>query len=425
MNDSIEDFLNGNVYAEYYESEDKIENIILKIEEERLELVESTSDEENLEDPWFSSSEMENEDSLEDKGSTEKDAFTADEPNSQSKIPKLDYVVTALQMLKTENTEFSYLLKPLLPKTGLVALAGSSDTGKSSFLRQLAINIVLNRKDFLGFELNCEHNRVLYISTEDDENAISVLIKKQNSSGINSPEFERLGYIFDTSNLKKKLNEVLSKHKVDCIIIDTFTDLYNGDLNSANKVRNYLQDFKKLADKYQFLCIFIHHTSKAAENKSANKNNLLGTQGFESKMRLVIELKKDTNDNNIRYLCIVKGNYLGENYKNMSYKLTFNENLCFSNTNIRVSFSSINNSNTCSQETRKNMITEVKYLHDCKMSVRKIVEFYKKKGITISKSTISNYLNHKTENESVVWVDKNSEDSSSKEEDESDSEVMF
>ena len=44
--------------------------------------------------------------------------------------------ITGEMLLSRNIREIPTLLDPLLPKSGLVCLAGSSDTGKSAFLRQ-------------------------------------------------------------------------------------------------------------------------------------------------------------------------------------------------------------------------------------------------------------------------------------------------
>ena len=56
-------------------------------------------------------------------------------------------------------------------------------------------------------------------------------------------------------------------------------------------------------------------------------------------MRLVIELRTDLKDENLKHLCIVKGNYLGKEHKNSSYVLNFDPNrFLFTNTGDRVAF---------------------------------------------------------------------------------------
>ena len=94
----------------------------------------------------------------------------------------------------------------------------------------------------------------------------------------------------------------------------------------------------ELAKRHRCLLIYLHHTGKRLENQAPSKNNLIGSQGLEAKMRVVVEMRKDPTDARYRHLCIVKANYLDESYKTHSYKLQFNSNMTFTNTGERVAF---------------------------------------------------------------------------------------
>ena len=72
-----------------------------------------------------------------------------------------------------------------------------------------------------------------------------------------------------------------------------------------------------------------------------SKHNLLGSQAFEAKMRLVLELRSDVADKTAKHLCCVKGNYLSAFYKTESIKLLFSEFLTFRETGERVPFESL------------------------------------------------------------------------------------
>ena len=58
----------------------------------------------------------------------------------------------------------------------------------------------------------------------------------------------------------------------------------------------------------------------------------------EDTLRLVMELRPDPERHNIRHLCLVKGNYLAEEYKHDSFELRFTEGLNFEATGERVPF---------------------------------------------------------------------------------------
>jgi len=249
-----------------------------------------------------------------------------------------DTETTGEKLLLTEIKEIPTLVHPFLQQTGLACLAGSSDTGKSSILRQLAVAIVTGENNFLGFQINAKHRSVIYVSTEDLERETAYLLSRQTQRY--APQhLKGLRFVFDIENLLKKLDKRLSNKPADLIIIDCFADTYGSDLKDTQRIRTYLHPFQELAQKHECLILFLHHTGKRTENFEPSKNNLLSGQGFEAKMRLVIELRADLLNPLQRHLCIVKGNYLPASFKKESYVLQFDEqNFVFSNTGERMPF---------------------------------------------------------------------------------------
>lgn len=243
-----------------------------------------------------------------------------------------------MELLNDEAEEIPKLIDPIFHRVGLASLIGSSDTGKSSFLRDLCVHIVTGM-DFLGWKVNPIHKRAYYVSTEDDQMAISFLLKKQNKDyGLIPEDLENLVYIFETDNLVDRLNKELCEKPADVVVVDAFADVFNGQLYETNRVRAFLNEFSQLAQKHQCLIIFLHHTNKRSDTLEPSKHNALGSQGFEAKMRLMIELKSDTQINNQKHFCIVKGNYLSNQYKTHSFNLQFTENLTFNNLNTRTHY---------------------------------------------------------------------------------------
>ncbi|MEN9917857.1 MAG: hypothetical protein RL662_293 [Bacteroidota bacterium] len=246
------------------------------------------------------------------------------------------------------------IIEPLFQKVGLACIAGSSDTGKSSFLRNLCMNVVAGRKDFLGFSINAIHRRAIYTASEDDENAINFLIHKQNlDMEIEPSTLKELVFVFDTENLLDKLDRMMTEKPVDLVCIDAFGDLYDGSMNDSAQVRTFLNQYFLLAQKHQCLILFLHHCGKRTEDGTPNKNNLLGSQGFEAKMRIVMELRNDKVEANMKHLCIVKGNYLPQDTKNESFKLKFTENMVYENTGERIAFENLKKTDNDEKEKFK------------------------------------------------------------------------
>jgi hypothetical protein len=253
-------------------------------------------------------------------------------------------VYTLGELVTRPHTEVPCLLKPLLPRQGLVVLAGASDTGKSSILRQLALSVALGTPTFLDFPLNTQHQRAICVSTEDGDEAVGPMLKMQLQGQALDPDaHDRLRFIFEVEpeNLPKQLDRMLTAAPADLIVLDALGDLYGGNLNASNDVRHFLTAYSNLAQKHGCLVLFMHHTGKRTDEREPSKHNLLGSQGLEAKMRVAFELRADPYAPDIRHLCVLKGNYLPSDVKGASYALRFDENLLFHNTGQRAAFSDL------------------------------------------------------------------------------------
>ena len=294
------------------------------------------------------------------------------------------YLVNGFDMLQTTTEQMDYLMAPLLPRVGMAALVGSSDSGKSTLLRGLAMAISSGAKRYLGFELQPKHHSAIYVSTEDDATAIGALMQRQLEELCTPKEaYATLDFIFDTDNLIENLEAMLEDKPRDLVIVDAFADLYTGPLNENNRVRSFLNNFSQLAVKYNTLVIFLHHTGKRTESLAPSKHNAIGSQGFEAKMRLLMELRPDPMRHDIRHLCVVKGNYLPSEYKHDSFELRFTPSLNFEATGERVPFSMLKERNEEKEAAEAERIALVQSLRDEGKSYREIAEMTDMSAATI------------------------------------------
>ncbi|WP_027078854.1 AAA family ATPase [Maribacter antarcticus] len=300
-------------------------------------------------------------------------------------------IYTALDLYNLNIAEVPKLLNPFFQKVGIAALVGTSDSGKSTFLRQLSLAIVLKQETFLGFELECKYNSVIYVSTEDDSHTVSYSIRKQinhlknEKSKLDVKLLSKLSFMFDSDNLLKNLEKKLIKQPVDLVIIDAFADVFTKEINANTQVRQFLNGYDQLAKKYGFLILFLHHTGKRTNSKIPSKDNIIGSQAFEAKMRSVIELKPQNNNPNRKDLWVLKANFLELKHKNKSYILDFGKDLLFSYTGNR-------GTSTESKTTNPKLINKVRELSNKGMSVRKIEEELKGTEYEIGKSTVNKIL---------------------------------
>lgn len=301
--------------------------------------------------------------------------------------PHRGQAFTAFELIERGITEIPTLVSPLLPKVGLAALAGSSDTGKSTMLRQLALDVA-SSDTFIGFPIEAIHKKSLYVSTEDEENSIACILNQgQEFRKMKKELYKNVRFIFDTHNLLETLDFCLTEEPVDLVVIDAFTDLYHKSMNESNQMRTFLNDYSQLAQKHKCLVMFLHHTGKRTEKEAPSKHHLLGSQAFEAKMRLVLELRRDFIDPIKRHLCVVKGNYLPSEYKTESYVLYFGDNMVFENTGDRVAFELLSKENNSSSGWSDEKIEDAIELYDNLGSFAKVAT-----ELECSTSTVHKYL---------------------------------
>lgn len=306
-------------------------------------------------------------------------------------VPRSSY--SALDLLSREQKEMPTLLHPILPKKGLVGLAGGSDVGKSALLRQFVLYLVAGMEYFLGWKFQPEHFRALYVATEDSDESISYLLKKQVSGMFSDySRFSGLDFLFEwEEGLLEAIENKLKNQLYDVIIIDAFLDVFDGQLNQNNQVRSFLNKFSQLSHKYNCLFIFLHHSGKKTEFGEPSKHNLIGSQAFEAKMRVVLELREDWDDPDIRHLCIVKANYLPKQYKTDSYVLRFDDNMLFHHEGDRKPFEAL--IKPVEKENKANKIDMAVELAKEGKSYDEIAEV-----LGVAKSTISRWIKSKLEN---------------------------
>jgi len=301
------------------------------------------------------------------------------------------YSISGSTLIQRGITELPTIIAPIFPKIGVCAIAGESDSGKSSFLRNMAISVTTDQPDFLGWSITASHHSVIYVTTEDDEFAVSYLLSKQINMDTDPELLSKLRFVFDSEYIIDKLEAELSTAPADLIIIDAFADLFPGELNANTQVRNFINRYVDLAKRHRCLVIYLHHTGKRTETQPPSKNNLLGSQGFEAKMRSVIELRVDPFDKRFRHLCIVKGNYLDNTFKTHSYKLEFLPNLTFRNTGERVPFTELVPTGSLVAQNNR-FIERARQLRSQGNSVSKVHQQLGNEGCRVSRSTVGNWL---------------------------------
>lgn len=234
------------------------------------------------------------------------------------------FEATAKSLVALNITEIPMLWGDFIPKKAISILVGSSDCGKSTLLKDLALSVAYKNDNFLGYKINHDTGNVLYLSTEEQEEQISyVLCKQIKKYGLNDDALERLNFLYyEDENPLSRIEEKLNQNKHDLIIIDSLGDLMEGNSNSVVDMRKTLKPFSILCKKYDATILLLHHNVKNSEHAVPDKNRMNGSQGIEAKSRSVIDFRKDENPD-FRYITMVKGNLVSDSLKRKGIKLEF------------------------------------------------------------------------------------------------------
>ncbi|GAA4092684.1 AAA family ATPase [Mucilaginibacter panaciglaebae] len=295
--------------------------------------------------------------------------------------------ISGLEIINAKVPEHNWLIDGILPLNTICVLSGPSDTGKSILARQIAVAAALGKNEVAGFKLNLTYNSSMYISTED---SVQDWQEKLLKYKLTEEEIKRLTNLTWSSTYNLKLIEKrLATNPVDILIIDVFSDTFEQDINNAIQVRKHFLQYKELAARYGCTVLFIHHVSKKGEAGAPSKANVLGSQGIESSMRCVLELRSDPKEDDCRHLIITKSNYLSPADKKEAYKLKLDSTLRYEYTGDRSLISDLSKTRS---GTSPALILRIMALSDQGLSVREVEAKIKEEGYSLCRSRINEII---------------------------------
>ena len=248
---------------------------------------------------------------------------------------KIENLYKGLDIFSMPKPKIHWLVDKRIPYGSLSALVGESGTGKSTFLSQLAISIIKRERTFLGYNLITKSKKVLYVSTEDGLAFTHERLSKQlgysedmfNSDGIlleKDPNLSNIWFLFDNKDVIDSITQLLETESIDLVIVDAYSDVFEEEMNHANKVRQFLTEYGKLADQYGCAILFMHHFGKGIRTKA--KHKILGSAGFEQKMRSILSLDRKDDQS---FLKTIKNNYISHDEGNSADHLLLGDDLLF------------------------------------------------------------------------------------------------
>ncbi len=235
------------------------------------------------------------------------------------------------------------LLGNIFPSVGIGVLFAESDIGKSTLSRQIALAIALGKPEVIGMPIKPKFGKSICVSTEEMHEDVWEGVMDQ-VHGFDCDQLPKsIRFIFKPDSPVELIKRELEKEKADIVVIDTFYNLTEGNMNLPNVVEPILNQLSSLAEEHKCLVVIVMHSAKSKALNLPDKNNLLGSRVIEGNARIVIELKRHPEDQGKVHFCVVKGNRVKDpEIKSKSYVLQMDDHRLFQSTGERVPFGEIN-----------------------------------------------------------------------------------
>jgi len=230
---------------------------------------------------------------------------------------KIQNLATVIENAKPTE----WIVPKLLPRRGLVFLAGKAGVGKSFLALALSHSISSNH----GKALECldvkDHGRVLIIDGENYPSTYKDRVEAMKLNPINNIDITILeNFYLDKPEYLAELEKEIEANDYKLIILDPWT-CFIGDIdeNKASEVSKILNELRRIAYENDVCFLIIHHLRKNLAYVSEPLDELRGSSSLVNEADLVAIL---TSDKFGRILRVIKSRL----DQPMALKIDFEEN---------------------------------------------------------------------------------------------------
>lgn len=195
-------------------------------------------------------------------------------------------VISFFDLLQMDIPPIEYLVKPIIPKKGLVICAGPPDSGKTNFLMFVAQN-GCEGKDVFEFEVKKEF-KTLWIDEENREEGMYDKIKRiKNGLGTDDEALKKNlimiceGFQLLKENWKVKLRQIINEHRPDLVVIDSIAKVFPLSERDEKDVRRIFTQLNPLIIEFGVTFVLIHHTRKGDSRRTIlSLEDIAGSREF-------------------------------------------------------------------------------------------------------------------------------------------------
>jgi len=181
------------------------------------------------------------------------------------------------QYLQLPRDKEVWLVKPLLPVSGVAILHGAAKLGKTSLALQLAAALSGGRDEWMGFGV-IQHGVVLYLQLDTPRSTFATRFEKIIAHGY--PFVDEHFRVADRECLEKypfdildpthmsHLYSLVHDHHALAVIVDTLRESHSGDENSNTIMKNVIVNL--VGATHPAALIIISHSRKPVPDTDKN-----------------------------------------------------------------------------------------------------------------------------------------------------------
>jgi len=309
----------------------------------------------------------------------------------------------ALNMLET--TEPVEMLWNGVKENSFGLVFGPPKSGKTIFCENLAISFALGRKDFMGYPINTEPQKVMFIGLEEFwRNRFERNAKQFSTLSDDEKELFKNNFIVPDTEFPKTittnenwelLRKTIKESGANTVFIDSITRMNHGKIEDSKTAEEICLKLRNLSQDLNISLFVIHHTPKLGD-EDISMDKIKGSTVFSQESDFAIGINRTSG--NKRYMKNIFFRYADDS-DDSHHEFELDENLIVNYKQVS-SFINFKNDRRVS-DNRELMANYFKENPSQTLSTKECVDYFTS-SLNIRERQVKSYLSELVELEAIV-----------------------
>jgi archaellum biogenesis ATPase FlaH len=309
----------------------------------------------------------------------------------------------ALNMLET--TKPVEMLWNGVKENSFGLVFGPPKSGKTIFCENLAISFALGRKDFMGYPINTEPQKVMFIGLEEFwRNRFERNAKQFSTLSDDEKELFKNNFIVPDTEFPKTittnenwelLRKTIQQSGANTVFIDSITRMNHGKIEDSKTAEEICLKLRNLSQDLNISLFVIHHTPKLGDEE-ISMDKIKGSTVFSQESDFAIGINRTSG--NKRYMKNIFFRYADDS-DDSHHEFELDENLIVNYKQVS-SFINFKNDRRVS-DNRELMANYFKENPSQTLSTKECVDYFTS-SLNIRERQVKSYLSELVELEAIV-----------------------